>query len=199
MFLAGFFNSIMSSDNFRAGPSGILEIPDLNASLLDATARRVLIANAEDESVEHGSGAEDRVKAHRSVSYSQSSSKPAAIHHENVTVNVVGRRRTQKNDSSRKIIRLTPSSAGYAVENLAAAYGIASQGRGIVGFHVPRSDRIHVDALGSPFVGKGFGELGHASFCCGVGRHKNSSLEGQYRGDVHDFSALGSREHVFCR
>ena len=27
------------SDNFRAGPSGIVEIPDLNASLLDATAR----------------------------------------------------------------------------------------------------------------------------------------------------------------
>src|ERR1700683_167879 len=90
---------------------------------------------------------------------------------------------------------MSPASGWDALQNLSCAFGILLERFGIVGVHVPRRNRIDVDALRGPFIGEGLGELANAAFGRSVRRHHDTALKREQRGDVNDFAAP-ALEHV---
>src|SRR5260370_1826851 len=125
-----------------------------------------------------------------------SPSHPSAINDQDMAVNVIARRGTKKYCRTRKALRITPAAGGDALENLAAANGVAAERSGVVRCHITRSNCIHVDPFGRPFVRECFRELGDAALGRGVGGHKDTALKRKNRGNVYDFPGLPLPEHL---
>src|SRR3989441_12114388 len=121
---------------------------------------------------------------------------PAAVHHQNVAVNIVARRGAEKDSRAGQIAGLAPPADGDALENLAAALRVVAQRRRIVRGHIARRDGVDVDALGCPLVRERLGELRHASFGRGVSGHQNSALKREQRGNVQNLAFRAPLQHV---
>src|SRR5260370_16418147 len=125
-----------------------------------------------------------------------SPSQPSAINDQDMAVNVIARRGTKKYCCTRKVLRIAPAAGGDPLENLAAANGVAAERGRVVRCHITRSNRIHVDPFGRPFVRECFCELGDAALGRGVGGHKDTALKRKNRGNVYDFPGLPLAEHL---
>lgn len=121
--------------------------------------------------------------------------EPAAIDDEDVAVDVVGGAGGEEDGGAGDVFGLAPAGGGNALEDLAGTLGIIAQGLSVVGIHIAGGDGVDVDALGSPLIGEGFGELADAAFGCGVRRHGDSALKGEEGGDVDDLTGPAG-EHV---
>src|SRR5579859_4986317 len=93
---------------------------------------------------------------------------PSAVHHENVTVDVVAGSRAQEDRGPRDVRGLAPPARRYPLQDLPAARRVVLEGLRVVGADVPRGDGVHVDALRRPFVRQRLGELRDAALRGGV-------------------------------
>src|ERR1700690_1566030 len=105
-----------------------------------------------------------------------------------MAVNVVARRRAQKDGGSCQIGWLAPAAGGNTFEDLAIADRVVLKSGGVVRGHVAGSDGVYVYSLRGPFVRQRLGELPQSPFSRGITRHQNSSLERKYRRDAYDLS-----------
>src|SRR5215213_2600911 len=117
------------------------------------------------------------------------SSHPAAVHDEDVAVDVVARRRGEEDGRAREVLRLAPAGGRDAFEYLSVARLVPLQRRRVVGAHVAGRDGVDVDAPGRPLVGERLRELRHAALRRRVGGDGQSALEGEEGGDVDDLAA----------
>ena len=86
--------------------------------------------------------------------------------------------------------------AGNARQQLLAARRIVLQRLRRVGAHIARRDRIHVDALGGPFVREQLGEARDAVLRGRVGRHADAADLRQDRRHVDDLAASSARDRT---
>src|SRR5260370_19143818 len=125
-----------------------------------------------------------------------SSSQISVINDQDMAVNVIARRGTKKYCRTRKVLRITPAAGGDSLENLAAANGGAAERGRVVRCHITRSNCIHVDPFGRPFVGECFCEPGGAPLGRRVRGHKDTALKRKNRGNVYDCPGLPLPEHL---
>src|ERR1017187_8772464 len=112
-----------------------------------------------------------------------------------MAVDIVAGGGGEKHSRAGEVFRVSPASGRNPIENLARAFGIVLQSLSVVGGEVSGRDGVYVDALRSPLIGEGLGELPNASFGSCVRRHHDSALKRKQRGNVDDLAvALG--QHV---
>lgn len=116
------------------------------------------------------------------------STHPSSIDDDAITTDIVTSFARKEHDHALKVIRATPSLMRDAVHDLLRPYWVGDKCVVHLGSDVTRCNRIHVDALGSPFVAERFAQTQHAMFGGGIGGHGESSLETQETGDVDDLS-----------
>jgi hypothetical protein len=63
---------------------------------------------------------------------------------------------------------------------------VADQGLGVVGRDIARRNRVHIDALGRPFIGQKLGDARNPVLRSRVGRNPDPALKRQKRRDVDD-------------
>src|SRR5580700_135226 len=81
-----------------------------------------------------------------------------------MAVDVIAGRRAQKDGGTCQIGRLSPAASGDALQDRAVALRIVAKGGCVVRGHVTRSDGVHVNPLGGPFIRKRPGELHDSTF-----------------------------------
>ena len=123
---------------------------------------------------------------------------PSTIDGEDYSVYVIGRRRGQIDDGAFHVFRISPSSCGYATQDLFGTHRIGPKGFCVIRFDVPRGNGVDVDAFACPFVGQGHGQSGNASFTCSVAGYGDASLKAEEGCGEHDF-AMPPRDHVFAK
>src|SRR5688500_1369770 len=73
--------------------------------------------------------------------------QPAAIDGDDGAVNVCRGVRRQEDGHTFDVFRRAPAAGGNARQNVPASFRIVSQRLGIVGSHVSRRDRVHIDGM----------------------------------------------------
>lgn len=67
---------------------------------------------------------------------------------------------------------------------------------GKFGFHISRSNRIYINAVSCPFVGKGLCKLCHSSLACSISRNQYTSKESCHGSHVYNLS-ISLLQHFF--
>src|SRR5690348_12264421 len=106
-----------------------------------------------------------------------SSSHPAAVNHEDMTVEVIARGGGEKNSRAGYVLWPTPAPGRDAFEDLSIAGLIRTQRSGILCLDIAGSDRVHTDTACGPFVRKGLCETRNTRFCCSISRNRYTALE----------------------
>ena len=120
---------------------------------------------------------------------------PSAVYGEDGSRDVIAGGGAEEESGSGEILGLAPTGSGDAFEYLAVSSLVRLEGFGVGGAEVAGCNGVDLNTFGCPLVGKGFGELGDASFAGGVSGDADASLEAEKRRDVDDL-AVAARNHV---
>src|SRR5205085_7701888 len=91
-----------------------------------------------------------RVRKASASALSSLPAQPAAVHDEDMAVDVIACRGGEEDGRTRQIFRLAPAAGGDAFEYLPVARLVLLQGRRVVGAHVAGRDGVDVDAFRRP-------------------------------------------------
>src|SRR5260370_16730975 len=94
------------------------------------------------------------------------------------------------------ITRLAPTRRRKPIEYLAATDWIVSQCSGIVGGHISRGNRVHVDPFGSPFIRQPFRQLRDPTLRRRVCSNQNSPFKREKPTDIQYFASPPPFNHM---
>lgn len=122
---------------------------------------------------------------------------PATINGYHLTRNVAAGATSQEDNRAHKVLGFAPPTGRNTRHDPGTAVGVVDEGDIHIGVNVARGNRVHIDSLGDPLVGKRFGQLADATLRGSVGGDRDASLEGEKRGDVDNRTTAAGGEFGF--